>query len=157
MFLSCCDRDLGVPSEFQQGRQDSSYVEAWNSTLFSSCKRVVRPPVELRRGTQPFSRGATEKSDLPSFCEGILVVPFDRCRRRSLSQVDWELGVVSICGRKPRVPLEFQYVTALPLRCEGKVGIHLDSKQGNHPHFKTKWGTWGFFRLWQENRGSSRF
>ena len=110
MFLSGCERDLGVPSEFQQGCQDSSYVEAWNSILFSSCKRVVRPPVELRRGTQPFSRGATDESDLPSFCEGILVVPFDQYRRRSLSRVDWELGVVSTCGRKPGVPLEFQCV-----------------------------------------------
>ena len=76
----------------------------------------------------------------------------------ALSRVEGVLGVLSICGRNCGGTIQVSVgETDLLLRCEGKVGIHLDSKQGNHPHFKTKWGTWGFFRLWQENRGSSRF
>ena len=80
MFLSRGDRDLRVPTYFQQGSQALSCVEAWNSTFFLSCKRVIRPPVELRLGTRALSRGATGESDLPLCCEGILVVPFDRCK-----------------------------------------------------------------------------
>ena len=80
MFLSRGDRDLGVPTYFQQGTQALSHVEAWNSTFFLSCKRVVRLPVELRLGTWALSRVATGESDLPLYCKGILVVPFNRCR-----------------------------------------------------------------------------
>ena len=54
MFLSRGDRDLRVPTYFQQGSQALSCVEAWNSTFFLSCKRVIRPPVELRLGTRLF-------------------------------------------------------------------------------------------------------
>lgn len=80
MFLSSCDKDLGVRTEFPQESQVSSRVEAWNSAFFSSCKSVVRSPVELRGETWAFSSGATGKSDLPSCCEGIPLFPFDRCR-----------------------------------------------------------------------------
>ena len=80
MFLSSCDKDLGVHTEFPQESQVSSRVEAWNSTFFSSCKSVVRPPVDLRGETWAFSSGATGESDLPSCCEGIPVFPFDWCR-----------------------------------------------------------------------------
>ena len=53
-FLSSCDRDLGVPIEFQQGSKASSLAKALNDDFFSSCKRSVSPPVELRRGTGLF-------------------------------------------------------------------------------------------------------
>ena len=52
------------PIEFRQGSRASSPDEAWNSAFLSSCKRGVRPPVELRGGTWAFSKGATGKSDL---------------------------------------------------------------------------------------------
>ena len=74
--LCSCDRDFGFPIEFQQGSQTSSYVEPWNPTFLSSCKRGVRPPVELRWGTWAFSRGATGESKLPSCYVGTLIVPF---------------------------------------------------------------------------------
>ena len=45
-FLSSCDCDLGFPIEFEQWSQALSPVETWNSAFPSSCKRVVRPPVE---------------------------------------------------------------------------------------------------------------
>ena len=47
-------QDLRVPIEFQQGSQASSCVEALNSTSLSCYKRVVRPPVELRRAFRTF-------------------------------------------------------------------------------------------------------
>ena len=61
IFLSSCDRDLGVPIKFQQGSQGSSHFETWNSTFLSGCKRVLRHPVEIKRGTRAFSRGATRE------------------------------------------------------------------------------------------------
>ena len=36
----------------------------------------VRPPVELRWGTQAFSRGEKGESSLPLYCEGKLGIPF---------------------------------------------------------------------------------
>ena len=74
MFLSICNRDLGVPVKFQHGSHALSRIEAWNSAFLTIYKRGVRPPVELRRGTPAFSRGATQESDLPSCC-GILSIP----------------------------------------------------------------------------------
>ena len=43
-------RDLGVPIEFQQGSQASPRFAEWISAFLSSCKRGVRPPVELMQG-----------------------------------------------------------------------------------------------------------
>ena len=40
VFLSTCDRDLGVPIKFQQGSQASLPIEAWNFGFLSSCKGV---------------------------------------------------------------------------------------------------------------------
>ena len=53
-LLSSCNRDLGIHIEVQQGSQSSSPLEAWNSTFLSSCKRGVKPPVELRREIRLF-------------------------------------------------------------------------------------------------------
>ena len=47
-FLSSCDRDLGVPTEFQLGSQASSHCEAWKAALLWRCKLGVRTPVEFR-------------------------------------------------------------------------------------------------------------
>ena len=49
-FLSGCDMDLRVPTEFQQRSQSSSRVEAWNSAFLWSCEMGVWPPVEFRLG-----------------------------------------------------------------------------------------------------------
>ena len=39
-FLSTCNRDFGVPIEFQHVSLAASLVEAWNSAFLSSCKVV---------------------------------------------------------------------------------------------------------------------
>ena len=99
MFLSRGDRDLGVPTYFQQGTQALSHVEAWNSTFFLSCKRVVRLPVELRLGTWALSRVATGESDLPLCYERKLGVPFESLQEnQALYRVEGELTVISTCS-----------------------------------------------------------
>ena len=107
-----------------------------------SCKRDVRPPVELRQGTWDFSRGSTGKSDLPSCCERILGIPFESLQEnKTISGVEKELGVLSNCTGNGGVLLEFQGETGLLLRCEGEVGISLGYKRGIRPHLKMKWVT----------------
>ena len=47
-----------------------------------------------------FSRGALGESDLPSCCEGILVVPFMSVQEnQALSRVEVELTILSNFGR----------------------------------------------------------
>ena len=46
-FLSIPDIDLGVSVEFEQGRQASSCVEAWNSDCLLSWEWGVKPLAEL--------------------------------------------------------------------------------------------------------------
>ena len=95
-------------------------------------ERGISLPVELRQGSWAFSRGATGESEIISCCEGILVLPFNRCWeisfnlevnrtrcRFDLWQEAWGSSRVSI------------YETGLLVRCEEKVGIPLESKQGN--------------------------
>ena len=65
-FLSISDMDLGVPMEIPLGSQTSSHNEAWECASLSRCKRVVRPPIELRFRSGPISRGAKGLSVLPS-------------------------------------------------------------------------------------------
>ena len=68
----------------------------------------VKPPVKLRWGTWAFSRGSTGESDLPSFCEGKLGVPFESLNGNlAESLVEGEFGVLLTCGRNCRVPLDF--------------------------------------------------
>ena len=73
-FLSCADRDLGVPMEFQQGTQASSCVETCKSAFLSSCNSSVRLLDELTYGSVAFFQGATGLSQLPSCLESILGV-----------------------------------------------------------------------------------
>ena len=46
-FPSRADRDLGVPMEFEQGSQASSFVETCKSTFLPICISRDRLPVEL--------------------------------------------------------------------------------------------------------------
>ena len=44
-----------------------------------------------------------------------------------------ETGVFQNVARPTRLPLEFQCANGLLLRCDGKVGISFQTKQGNQP------------------------
>ena len=52
--------------EIPLGGQMSSLIEAWDCASLSWCKRVIRPPVELRSRSGPISSGAMGLSVLPS-------------------------------------------------------------------------------------------
>ena len=54
--------------------------------------------------------------------------------------MDWEIGVFQNVAQPTRVPLEFQCETGLLLRCNGKVGIPFQTKQGNCPHVEIRRG-----------------
>jgi len=47
--------------------------------------------------------------------------------------VDADIRVFSYSGTTPGVPLEFQCQSGLLLRCDGNLGIPLQTKQGNGP------------------------
>ena len=53
-FVFSCDRDLGIPIEFQLGSQASSHVEAWNFAFLSSSKKGVGPLVQFMWGLEVF-------------------------------------------------------------------------------------------------------
>ena len=79
-FLSNCDRDHGVPIEFQQGSQASSHFDAWNCTFLSSCKRgvglmsssggILGLFLELKQGSQTTLRVVRVYSSSSQVCTG---------------------------------------------------------------------------------------
>ena len=108
-FLCSCSRDLRFPICFNRWHHGLSRVEAWNSVFLSRCKKGVRIPVEFRQVTCAFSRSATGESDLPSGCEGRLGISLELGQGNlALSRVEREFIVLSTCGKKCGVSLEFQ-------------------------------------------------
>ena len=65
-FLSSSDMDLRVPMKIPLESQTSSLIEAWDDASLLRCKRVVRPPVDLRSQSGPVSIGAVGLSVFPS-------------------------------------------------------------------------------------------
>ena len=57
--------------------------------------------------------------------------------------MDGENGVFRNVARPTRLPLEFQCETGLLLRCNGKVGIPFQTKQGNRPSCRDQEGKRG--------------
>ena len=56
---------LGFQPIFDKSHASSPF-EALNSAWLSRCQRDVRPPVQMRRGSNAFSRESTGDSDIPS-------------------------------------------------------------------------------------------
>ena len=52
--------------------------------------------------------------------------------------MDQEIGVFQNVAQHMKLPLEFQCETGLLLRCDGKVGIPIQTKQGIDPHVKMR-------------------
>ena len=81
---------------------------------------------------ESFSGGCNRGVSGPSCSDLILGVPFESVQgHQALSRVDGEIGVFGILAQPTRVPLEFQCVTSLLLRCDGNTGIPFLRKQGN--------------------------
>ena len=70
--------------------------------------------------------------------------------------MDQEIGVFQNVAQHMKLPLEFQCETGLLLRCDGKVGIPFQTKQGNCPHVEIRRGEGAQIMLCQETRCSSR-
>ena len=59
--------------------------------------------------------------------------------------MDEDIGIFSIGGTTPGVPLEFQGETGLLLKCDFNVGIPFQTKQGNGPSCRDEEGKPGLF------------
>ena len=71
-----------------QRNQASSHIEGAISWCFFSCSGKLCVPLELRRGHQVISHGASEKSGLLSSCKGNLGIPLKSLQgNRASSQV----------------------------------------------------------------------
>ena len=114
--------------------QASSPVEACHSAFLLRYQSGVNFPMEMRRGTRALSRVSTGDSDVPSSCETKDESAFKPLQGNpALFQV-----------RASRCPFHLRQQTQGPshipiadrsilLRCEWKVGIPLEVKQGNRP------------------------
>ena len=66
---------------------------------------------------------------------------------QALSQVERELAVLSICSRNWGSSQVSIGDRGLLLRCKGNTGILLETKQGNWPTSRMRWGTRGSSRV----------
>ena len=112
--------------------QSSSHFEALNSVCFSSCQRHGRPRVVMRQGPGSFPRVSTGDSDI-----------------RFSSEMKDDPEIKPLQGntaffrvRASQCPFQLRHQTQSPfhisiversirLRCLWKVGIPIESKQGN--------------------------
>ena len=143
-FLSTSDFDHRVSAELGQESQASSCVEEWNSACLSTCSRGDRPLVELYFEPAGFSErcigvSVTHRVVISStglHSKRCLVIGF-------LSRADQEVTVFRNVASPTRLCLEFLRETSLILRCDGKVGIPFQTKQGNRPSCRDQEGRKG--------------
>ena len=131
-FLSIFDFDHRVPAELEQESQASSCVEEWNSACLSSCSRGDRLLVELYLESAVFFGGSTGVSVTLCIVTSFTGLHSKRCPGIGfLSRADREIGVFGNVAPPMTLRLEFLHETGLILRCDGKVGIPFQTKQGN--------------------------
>ena len=122
---------LGFLSVFKKSLALSPY-EALTSVCFSTGKRDLRPPVQMRRTPTAFSRFSTGDSDMPSSCE-----MKDETEFKPLEEKQ-----VFFCVRASRSPFHLRQKAQGPshiptaegkllLRCLWKFGSPLQSKTEN--------------------------
>ena len=80
----------------------------------------------------------------PSWCDFILRVIYKEVpRHQDLRWVDGEIGVFQNVAVPMMLPLEFRCETSIFLRCDGKVGIPFQTKQGNRTSCRDQEGRRG--------------
>ena len=135
---------LGFLSIFKWS-QASSPFEALKSVFLLSCQRSLKP-VEKRLGTRVFPRVSTGDSDIPS-C-------YEMKDKPALKSVQGNQALFPV--RASRCPFHLRQQTqhlfhiyiadrSLLLRCEWKVGIPLEVKQGNRPSSRDDLGNMELF------------
>ena len=131
-FLSIFYFNPRVPAELEQESQASSCVEEWNSACLSSCSRGDRLLVELYLESAVFFGGSTGVSVTLCIVTSFTGLHSKRCPGIGfLSRADREIGVFGNVAPPMTLRLEFLHETGLILRCDGKVGIPFQTKQGN--------------------------
>ena len=153
-FSSSHDRAVGTPLELRRETQGpfpvaagileflsifkrsqaSSPVEACNSTFLLRYQRGVKPPLVMKRGTRALSSDSRGDSDIPSCWE--------RKHRLAFESLQGNHALPRVRGTRCPFHLRQQIQgpshipiaeRSLLLRCEWKVGIPLEVKQGNRP------------------------
>ena len=125
---------MGLLSRPCRKGRPSSLDNEGLSWFFSSCGASegfltryddeLREPLVWSQGSQFSMRVATGSVSLhSSHGRGI----------GFLSRVDWENGVFRNVAPHTRLRLEFLCENCLILKCDQKVGIHFQTKQGNRP------------------------
>ena len=133
-LLSIYDSDHRVPEDLGQESQASSWVEAWNSTCLWSCSWGDRPLVELYLEPAGFCRQCTGLSVPLRVVTSSTGLHSKRCPGIGfLSRVDWEIGVFRNVAPPTRLCLEFLHQIGLILRCDGKVGNPVQTKNTISP------------------------
>ena len=143
-FLSTSDFDGRVSAELEQESQASSCVEEWNSAGLSRCLLGDRSLVELYLEPVVLSDHAcgvsvplrVVNSSTGLHSKSCLGIGF-------LSRVAGEIGVFWNVARPTRLPLKFLCDNGLLLRCDGKVGIPFQKKQGNQTSYQDQEGKRG--------------
>ena len=131
-FLSIFYFNPRVLAELEQESQASSCVEEWNSACLSSCSRGDRLLVELYLESAVFFGGSTGVSVTLCIVTSFTGLHSKRCPGIGfLSRADQEIGVFGNVAPPMTLRLEFLHETGLILRCDGKVGIPFQTKQGN--------------------------
>ena len=131
---------LGFLSIFKRS-EALTHLEALNSTYHSRCQRVVRPPVEMRRGPRSFFMVSTGDSDIPYSCEMKDEPAFKPLQgnpayfRVRASPFPFHLRQQN--QGPSHIPIAERN---LLLRCLWKVGIPLESKPGNQLSSRDDWG-----------------
>ena len=142
--LSISDSGRRVPAEYGQESHASSSVEEWISACLSSCSRSDRPLVELCVEPAGFSRRCTGVSVPLRVVPSSKGLPSKRCPGIGFfSRAYQKIGVFQHVVPPTRLCLEFPRETGLILRCAGKVGNPLQTKQGNRPTGRNQKGRRG--------------
>ena len=130
--------------------QTLSHFEVLNSAFISTCQRDVRSPDKMRQGTRAFPRVSTGDSDIPSCCE-----MKDEPEFKSV-QGSQGLFRVRASRRPSHLTQQTQDPSHIPiadgsllLRCDWKIGIPLEMKQGNRPSSQDDLGYMELFCVWQ--------
>ena len=138
--------DLRVPMEIPLGGQMSSLIEAWDCASLSWCKRVIRPPVELRTR----SRGTMGNSGSLSCCLSEVKFPFElQGRVRECSGVTaGESGLNSHGRANLKMFLEVWQEVWVPSSCHGDLREPLILFLRSQNSFGVVRGLSGFLSSW---------
>lgn len=130
-FLSISDFDRRVSAELEQESQASSCVEELNSACLLSSSWGDRLLVEYIWNLRLFPEDETGVSVPLCVVTSSSGLHSKRCQGIT-SYLEWMgKSIFQNVAQATSLPFEFQCEAGLFLRCDGKVGIPFQTKQGN--------------------------